>query len=197
MLQHPYSFQKGRLIVREMTDLLVLDLVEKGLTTDQMVLTIGYDIENIVNPEIAKNYTGEVTKDHYGRSIPQQAHKSINLGRQTSSTKLIIDKMMKLYDEIVNPMLLIRRVTIGANHLIEADNVLEEEDFEQLELCFDEEAQQKKLAEQEALKKEKEIQKALLNVKKKYGKNAILKGMNLEEGAMTVERNKQIGGHKA
>ena len=179
-----------------MTDLLVLDLVEKKLVTDQIVLTVGYDIENMTRPDI--HYTGEVTVDGYGRRVPKHAHGTVNLGRQTSSTKLIIDKVMKLYDEIVNRSLLVRRITVVANHLVEESTVAEKAEFEQLNLFTDYVAQQEaQAAEQEEREKERKLQEAMLSVKKKFGKNAMIKGMNLQEGAMTVERNKQIGGHKA
>ena len=198
VLQSPYDFEKGKLIVREMTDLLVLDLVDKKLVTDQMVLSIGYDVENLLNNEIRKNYKGEVNVDRYGRMVPKHAHGSANLGRQTSSTKLIMDAVMELYDRIVNPKLLIRRVTVVANHLVEESDVKEAPVFEQMDLFTDYEALNKEREEENArLKKERKLQEAMLAVKKKYGKNAILKGMNLQEGAMTIERNNQIGGHKA
>ena len=198
VLQCPYDFEKGKLIVREMTDLLVLDLVDKKLVTDQMVLSIGYDVENLLSKEIRKNYKGEVTVDRYGRMVPKHAHGSANLNRQTSSTKLIMDAVMELYDRIVNPKLLIRRVTVVANHLVEESNIKEAPVFEQMDLFTDYEALNKEREEESArLKKERKLQEAMLAVKKKYGKNAILKGMNLEEGAMTIERNNQIGGHKA
>lgn len=198
VLQCPYDYEKGRLIVREMTDLLVLDLVEKRLVTDQMVLTVGYDIENLSDPKIAKNYKGDVTVDHYGRRVPKHAHGTVNLNRQTSSTKLIIDAVMELYDRIVNPNLLVRRINVVANHLVDERSVTEEASFEQLDLFTDYQALQKQRAEEnEVLAKERKLQEAMLQVKKKYGKNAMLKGMNLQEGAMTRERNNQIGGHKA
>lgn len=198
VLQCPYDFDKGKLIVREMTDILVLDLVEKGLVTDQMVLTIGYDIENLSNPEIRKNYRGEVRTDHYGRKVPKHAHGTANLARETSSTKLITDAVLKLYDRIVDPKLLVRRVTVVANHLVEESTVTEAQTFEQLDLFTDYEAMAKEREEENArLLKERKLQEAMLAVKKKYGKNAMLKGMNLQEGAMTIERNRQIGGHKA
>ena len=198
VLQSPYDFEKGKLIVREMTDLLVLDLVDKKLVTDQMVLSIGYDVENLLNNEIRKNYKGEVNVDRYGRMVPKHAHGSANLDRQTSSTKLIMDAVMELYDRIVNPKLLIRRVTVVANHLVEESDVKEAPVFEQMDLFTDYEALNKEREEENArLKKERKLQEAMLAVKKKYGKNAILKGMNLQEGAMTIERNNQIGGHKA
>lgn len=198
VLQCPYDFAKGRLIVQEMTDLLVLDLVEKGLVTNQMVLTIGYDIENLSNNEIRKNYRGEVTTDYYGRKVPKHAHGTANLEHLTSSTKLITEAVMNLYDRIVDPKLLIRRVTVAANHLAEESSAAETQSFEQLDLFTDYEAREKKQEEEKAfLAKERKLQEAMLTVKKKYGKNAMLKGMSLQEGAMTRERNNQIGGHKA
>ncbi len=198
VLQSPYSFEKGKLIVREMTDLLVLDLVDKGLVTDQMVLTIGYDIENLSNPEIKKYYKGPVTTDHYGRKVPKHAHGTENLGRRTSSTRLIMDAVTRLYDRIVDKNLLIRRVYITACHVQEAGAAAGEETFEQLDLFTDYEALQRQKEKEEAeLERERKMQKAMLDIKKKFGKNAILKGMNLEDGAMTLKRNGQIGGHKA
>ncbi|MDE5910239.1 MAG: DNA methylase [Lachnospiraceae bacterium] len=198
VLQCPYSFEKGKLIVREMTDLLVLDLVDKGLVTDQMVLTVGYDIENLSDPQIRRHYKGPVTTDHYGRKVPKHAHGSVNLAQHTSSTKLILEAVTELYEQIVDKKLLVRRVTVAANHVMEEGTVTRENAFEQLDLFTDYEAVQKQKQEEEAdLLRERKIQKAMLDIKKKYGKNAILKGMNLEDGAMTRERNRQIGGHKA
>lgn len=198
VLQCPYSFEKGKLIVREMTDLLVLDLVDKGLVTDQIVLTVGYDIENMTNPEIRKHYRGPVTTDAYGRKVPKHAHGTANLERPTSSTKLITDTAMELYDRIVDKKLLVRRVYITANHVIGENTVKEKNTYEQLDLFTDYEALHKQRADEDAaLKREKKMQQAMLDIKKKFGKNAILKGMNLEDGAMTLERNRQIGGHKA
>lgn len=198
VLSTPYGFNKGKLIVREMTDLLVLDLVEKGLVTDQVVLTIGYDVENLTNPAIIKNYSGEVTLDAYGRKVPKHAHGTENLDRQTSSTRLIMEAVMKLYDRIIDPNLLIRRINVTANRLVEENSMDQKNAFEQLDLFTDYEAEQKKKNEENAaLLKERKIQQAILSVKKKYGKNAMLKGMNLEEGAKAIERNQQIGGHKA
>lgn len=198
VLQCPYEYEKGKLIVREMTDLLVLDLVEKRLVTDQIVLTVGYDIENLSDPKISKNYKGEITVDHYGRKVPKHAHGTVNLDRQTSSTKIIIDAVMGLYERIVNPDLLVRRINIAANRLVDERSVAQADSYEQLDLFTDYQALQKEReAENEALSKERKLQEAMLAVKKKYGKNAMLKGMNLQEGAMTRERNNQIGGHKA
>ncbi|MCM1259162.1 MAG: DNA methylase [Roseburia sp.] len=200
VLQCPYDSAKARLIVKEMTDLLALDLVEKRLVTDQIVLTIGYDIENLTNPEIRDKYKGEVTTDHYGRRVPKHAHGTANLKRQTSSSKMILDAAMELYDRIIDKNLLVRRINVTANHLTDESEAREAErdTFVQMDLFTDYHAlEQEKQREEEALKKERALQEAVLSVKNKYGKNAILKGMNLEEGATTMERNNQIGGHKA
>ena len=198
VLQSPYTYEKAKLIVREMTDLLVLDLVDKGLVTDQLVLTIGYDIENLSNAEIKKNYRGPVTTDHYGRQVPKHAHGTANLGRQTSSTRLIIEAVMDLYARIVDENLLVRRINVTANHVVKEDSPGLGNSYEQMDLFTDYEAQKKeKEALEASLQREKKMQLAILDIKKKYGKNAILKGTNFEEGAMTIERNNQIGGHKA
>lgn len=198
VLQCPYDFEKGRLIVREMTDLLVLDLVKKKLVTDQMTLTIGYDIECLTDPKIRNSYRGEVTADYYGRKVPKHAHGTANLPRQTSSTRIIINAVMELYDRIVNPVLLVRRVTVAANRLMDESEAREEDSFEQLDFFTDYETLEREREEEnQRLAKERRLQEAMINIKGKYGKNAILKGMNLQEGAMTIERNRQIGGHKA
>ena len=195
VLQSPYPFDKARLIVREMTDLLVLDLVAKHLVTDQMILTIGYDIENLTNPQIRKKYKGPVTTDHYGRQVPVHAHGSTNLKKHTSSTKQIMEAVTDLFERIADPNLLVRRVNIAANHVISEEQGKKEQ-YEQMDL-FSYMEPEKSKSEQEELEKEKKIQQAMLQIKEKYGKNALIKGMNLEEGAMTVKRNAQIGGHKA
>lgn len=198
VLQCPYDFDRARLIVREMTDILVLDLVEKKLTADQIVLTIGYDRESLADPGVRSRYRGEITVDHYGRRVPKHAHGTVNLGYQTSSTQIIMEAMMELYERIVNPELLVRRVTVAVNHVVDETDVKEEECFEQMDLFTDYEALERERSErEEKLRKERRLQEAMLSVKKKYGKNAMLKGMNLQEGAMTKERNRQIGGHKA
>lgn len=198
VLQCPYNFDRAKLIVREMTDILVLDLVEKKLTADQIVLTIGYDRESLADPGVRSRYRGEITVDHYGRRVPKHAHGTVNLGWQTSSTQIIMEAMMELYERIVNPELLVRRVTVAVNHVVDETDVKEEESFEQMDLFTDYEALERERSErEEKLKKERRLQEAMLSVKKKYGKNAMLKGMNLQEGAMTKERNRQIGGHKA
>ncbi|MEG1361176.1 MAG: DNA methylase, partial [Lachnospiraceae bacterium] len=198
VLQRPYKFQETQLIVREMTELLVLDLVDKEVVTNQMVLTVGYDIENLRDPQLRQAYHGEVTIDNYGRAIPKHAHGSANLTRYTSSTKLIIESVMELFQRIVDPQLLVRRVSLSANHVVAESGLPKAEAYTQLSLftdCIAEEEQQEKLNLE--LEREKKAQQAMLSIKRKYGKNAILKGMNLVEGATTIDRNKQIGGHKA
>lgn len=197
VLKTPYYFHKAKLVTREMTELLVLDLVEKGLVTDQMVLTIGYDIENLTDKSIKNMYKGEITTDFYGRKIPKHAHGTINLERQTSSSKLIVDAVMELFDRIVNRSLMVRRIAVAACKL-ERESAVNEPQPEQLDLFTDyKELEEKRKVQEESLAKEKKMQEAVLSIKKKYGKNAILKGMNLEEGATAKERNGQIGGHKA
>lgn len=198
MLHCPYEFDKAKLIVREMTDLLVLDLVEKRLVTDQIVLTVGYDIENLTNSEIKKHYKGEVTTDNYGRKIPKHAHGTANIGRMTSSTMLIMKAVMELFDKIVNPKLLVRRVNISANHVVPESDVQHNPSFEQLDLFTDyEELQKKRDQEKKELKKERALQEATIELRNRFGKNAILKGTNLQEGATAKDRNNQIGGHRA
>lgn len=200
VLQSPYPFSSARLVVQEMAQAVALDLVDKRMVTDQMVLTIGYDVECLTNPEIRRQYHGEVTKDAYGRSIPKHAHGTANLGRQTSSARLITDAVMALFDKIVNPNLLVRRLTLTTNHVVdEAQAALQQSrECEQLDLFTDYAAREKQRKEEtEALDRERRMQEAMLSIKKKYGKNAILKGMNLQEGATAKERNAQIGGHKA
>ena len=194
VLCDPSTTERGKLVIREMTDLLVLDLVDKGLVTDQMVLTVGYDIENLTDPERRKAYKGEVTTDPYGRKIPKHAHGTVNLGRKTSSTRRITEAVVELYDRIVNPDLLIRRLNIVACNVLPEREVAAEQSCFQLDIFADTAVQE---AEEAALEREKRRQQAVLAIRKKYGKNAILKGMNLEEGATTVKRNAQIGGHKA
>ena len=191
VLPCPYDFEKGRLIVREMTELLVLDLVRKKMVADQIVLMVGYD-----HTGIPETYRGELKKDRYGKKIPKAAHGSVNLGKQTSSTKCIMEKVLSLYDRIVDPELQVRRMSITANHVIPEGEVQDE--VMQYSLFDDVEAQeQKRKQEQEFLKKEHQLQEAILSIKDRYGKNAILKGMNFREGATTIERNEQVGGHKA
>jgi DNA polymerase V len=198
VLHCPYSFEKAKLITREMADMLALDLVDKGLVTDQIVLTIGFDIENLRDPAIRGQYHGAVTTDHYGREVPKHAHGTGNLGRHTSSAKRIMEAASKLFDSIVDRNLLIRRINVTANHVIEEAAMPKEPEPEQLDLFTDyAEDDAKRKAEETELERERTMQLAMLTIKKRYGKNAILKGMNFEEGATAKDRNSQIGGHKA
>lgn len=197
VLQNPYTFEQARLVVREMADSLALDLVDKGLLTDQLVLTVGYDIENLTDPERRKHYTGPVTTDHYGRRIPKHAHGTANLGQYSSSAHDLMEAVSELYDRIMDPALLVRRLSISANHLVDEVTARQRQQPEQLDLFTDYAAQERQRAEQDAAHaREKKLQEAMLGIKKKYGKNAILKAMNLEEGATAKERNQQIGGHQ-
>lgn len=198
VLQHPYDFEKAKLVIREMSDNLSLDLVEKKLVTDQIVLVVGYDIENLSDRSRRSEYKGEIKTDFYGREVPKQARGTANIGRQTSSTRLITDAVAELYDKIVDRNLLVRRMYITANHVVPEDSVDETSVPEQLSLFENYEEKKQKEAEQEAaLEKERRVQDAIVNIKNKYGKNAILKGMNYKDGATAKDRNKQIGGHKA
>ena len=198
VLHCPYDNEKARLIVREMTDLLVLDLVEKHLVTDQLVLTIGYDIENLTDPEISKYYSGPVTTDRYGRKIPKHAHGTVTLDKRTSSTRIIVEAMLGLFDRIADKKLLIRRVNVTANRVVDEDSVKDFPQSEQMDLFTDyEELERKQRAEAKTLERERKAQEAIIELRKKFGKNAVLKGMNLQEGATTKDRNGQVGGHKA
>ena len=192
-----YSFEKARLVIREMADLLALDLVDKRLVTDQLTLTVGYDIENLTDPGRKKDYHGEVKTDRYGRKIPKHAHGTANLGLYTTSTQKIIAAVMELFDRIIDPTLFVRRVTLTANHVIAESKVQKEQEFEQLDLFSMLQEKEQNEKEKEQLEKERKMQEAIIELKHKFGKNAILKGMNLQEGGTTIERNGQIGGHKA
>ena len=198
VLHCPYDFNQTKIIVREMTDALVLDLVEKKLVTDQLVLDVGYDIENLADPERRKKYRGEVKADRYGRVVPKHAHGTANLKKKTSSTSQIMEAVLELYDRIVDENLLIRRVYVTANHALDEQSISEETEFTQMDLFTDYQAlAEKQKAEQARMEKERRLQEVMLSVKKKYGKNAMLKGTNLQEGATMIDRNNQIGGHRA
>ncbi len=198
VLQFPYPFEKALLVTTEMADMLSLDLVDKRLVTNQIVITVGYDIDNLTNKEISDKYKGEISTDRYGRKIPQNAHGTINLDNYTSSSSIIINAASELFTRIVNKDLLVRRIFITAARVIREKDIPEEHIAEQLDFFSDpDEDDKKREAEAAALKKERTIQEAMLNIKKRFGKNAILKGTNLEEGATAKERNSQIGGHKA
>lgn len=197
VLKEPYTYEKGKLIAREMTELLVLDMVGKRVVTDQMILTVGYDVTSLTDPAIASRYHGPVKADYYGRMVPEHAHGSVNLDHPMSSSKQIVDAVMGLFERIVNPDLLIRRVNIAANHVVYEGSVVWKKESRQLTI-FDnmEEEIHEEQVRREAEEKERRLQHAILDIQKRYGKNALLKGMNLEEGAMTMERNSQVGGHK-
>lgn len=197
VLHEPYNYKKTKLIVREMTELLTLDMVDKHYVTDQIVLTIGYDTSNLDDPKIMNEYDGEIKKDFYGREVPKPAHGTIRLDHQTSSTKIIMEAVIKLYDKIINPILLTRRINIAVCNLINEDKLKNKTIYQQFDIFSNiEEESRIKERELEDEKTERQIQRTILNIKSKYGKNAILKGMNLSEGATTIERNEQVGGHK-
>ena len=198
VLHIPYDYEKTKLIIKEMTDLLSLSLVDKNKITNKLVLTIGYDIENLTNPSISNKYFGEIVSDHYGRSVPKPAHGTININFRTSSSKILLKKIIELYDRIINPDLLVRRINITACDLVDEKEQDKDIVIEQLDLFSNNlkkyEQEEKDKKEQ---KEENKLQHAMLDIKKKYGKNAILKGMNYEEFGTTKDRNEQVGGHKA
>ena len=199
VLSRPYTFDEGRIIILEMADMLSMDLVRAGLFTDQIVLDVGYDIENLTDPKQAAKYKGAITTDHYGRQVPKSAHGSKNLGLQTSSTARIMEAVGTLYDSVTDRNLLVRRFTLAVTHLIpECEATPYEPVAEQLNLFTDYSAlEQQRKAEQKERDRELKIQKTLIGIRDKFGKNAIVKGLNMHEGATAMERNKQIGGHKA
>ena len=192
VLKEPYPFEKARLIIKEMTNLLSLDLVDKKVKTDQIVLTIGYDNSNIVN------YQGKIVSDPYGRPMPKMAHGSINIGEYTNATFLMLDKTLELFDNIVDKKMTVRRMYVVANHIVNECDINEKQSDEQLDLFSDyEQIDIERKSKKKALEKERKMQEAILKIHRKYGKNAALKLNNLEDGATTIERNGSIGGHKA
>lgn len=196
VLQSPYSYASARIVLQEMCDSLVLDMVAKGVATNQIVITIGYDSESLNQPNIS--YLGEVTLDHYGRAVPKHAHGTENFKIHTSSTDEIMRSALKLYDRIIDKNLLIRRINISVNNLVSESKRQEENSHEQLDFFTDyTDADKKKKQAEAEYKREKKRQKAVLSIKQKYGGNAILRGISFEEGATGIERNAQIGGHKA
>ncbi len=199
VLHCPYEAEKARLVLREMADLLALNLVDKGLVTDQIVITVGYDIENLTDPARRKRYRGKIVTDHNGRKLPKHAHGTIHLDGYTASTRKIMGAAAELFDRIVDKSLLVRRLNIVAARVIpEAEALSKQDTCEQLDLFTDYAAlEQQREQERAALDRERRMQKTLLTIKKKFGKNAILRGMNLEDGATAKDRNAQIGGHKA
>ena len=198
VLQSAYDAQKARVVIQEMADQMALDLVSRRLVTDQLVLDIGYDVESLARSDIRSRYQGAITTDHYGRKVPKHAHGTANLSLPTSSSRLIINAVTDLFDRIVNKVLLVRRLNLTACHVVDEQTVTKKNRPEQLDLFTDYEAlESQRRKERAALAKERRMQEAQLRIKKRFGKNAILKGLNFEEGATAIERNKQIGGHKA
>ena len=199
VLQEPYTFKKARVVIREMAEGMALDLVSKRLVTDQLVLTVGYDAECLTRPEIREKYHGVITTNYYGKAVPKHAHGSFNFERPTSSSRLIMDGATELFDRQVNPDLLIRRLNLTTNHVVSEASVSAQDSApQQLDLFTDYEALEKQRQEEQTkLDKERRMQEAQLKIKKRFGKNAILRGLNFEEGATAKERNEQIGGHKA
>ena len=198
VLHTPYPYEKAKLVVREMADMLALDLVEKGLVTDQLTLTVGYDMENLNDFTKRKNYKGKITTDRYGRKIPKHAHGTVNLEQYTFSARQITKAVLELFGQIVDPNLLARRLNLTANRVVPEQEASKQPQYEQMELFTDNQEQEEQKAREEAeLEREKKMQQAVLSIKRKYGKNAILKGTSLQEGATARDRNKQIGGHKA
>lgn len=194
VLTRPYTFDETRIIILEMVDKLVLELVEKGMMTDQIVLMVGYDIENLTDPERRAAYKGEIKTDHYGRQVPKHARGTANMGKHTSSTKLITEKTLELFERIVDKKLLTRRLSITANHLLSEGEVQSSVGAVQLTLFDDPDD----IAQREADEaREKRMQKAVLDIKNKFGPNAVLRGTSFQEGATAKERNESIGGHKA
>ena len=198
ILQCPYSYDEARLVVKEMADQLALDLVDKGLVTDQLVLTVGYDRDNLSDPKKRQAYCGEVTTDRYGRAVPKHAHGTANLEEYTASTRRIISASLELFDRIIDRDLLVRRFYLTATRVADEASAPDKKAFEQIDLFTDYAAKQEQEALESAdLEREKKVQRAMLDIKRKYGKNAILKGMNLQEGATAKNRNNMIGGHRS
>jgi len=196
VLQEATEWATARLITWEMADMLALDLLGKGLVTDQLTLTVGYDVKNLQIEDIRRSYEGKVVLDHYGRAVPVHAHGTINLESPVSSSKVITEAMMKLFDRITDCCLLVRRITVNANRVVPESEVKEE--IIQLDFFSDpEENERRRQREQAELKREKSLQLAMLGIKEKYGKNAVLRGANLRDGATARSRNRQIGGHRA
>ncbi|MCR5534793.1 MAG: DNA methylase [Bacteroidaceae bacterium] len=201
VLQEPYTFQKARVVIREMAEGMALDLVSKRLLTDQLVLTVGYDAESLIRPEIRAKYHGPITTNHYGKAVPKHAHGTFNFQKPTSSSSLIMDGAAEIFNRQVNPDLLIRRLNLTTNHVKDEEFVNSQQskaNYEQLDLFTDyEELDKQRQKEKARLAKERRMQEAQLRIKQRFGKNAILRGLNFQEGATAKERNKQIGGHKA
>jgi len=198
VLHCAYDTKKAEVVLREMAETLALSLLDKRLVTNQIVLSVGYDVESLANPEVREAYQGEMHTDHYGRLVPKHAQGTGNLERQTSSARIITDATIALYRRIVNPNLLVRRLALTANHVVYETTIKKESTPVQLDLFTDYETlERKRKQEQDVLDKERRLMETTLKLKKRFGKNSLLKGTNFEEGATQRERNNQIGGHKA
>lgn len=198
VLSSPYTYEKARVVIMEMADSMALKLVSQKLVTDQIILYVGYDAENLSKEEIRANYHGEIKANHYGKMVPKPAHGTANLPHPTSSTRIITETITGLYDEIVAKNLLIRRLNITVNNVIPEEKAIQEKSIVQLDLFVDyEEKRKQEEVEKKKLDKERRIQETQISIKKRFGKNAILRGLNFEDGATAKERNTQIGGHKA
>jgi DNA polymerase V len=199
VLQEPYDFQKARVVIMEMAEGMALSLVSKRMVTDQIVLTVGYDAECLTRPEIRENYHGEITTNYYGKPVPKHAHGTSNFDTPTSSSRLMMTAAAELFDRLVNPYLLVRRLNISVNHVVAESSVASQHEApQQLDLFTDYEALEKQKQEEQArLDKERRMQEVQLKIKQRFGKNAILRGLNYSEGATAKDRNEQIGGHKA
>ena len=203
VLHEPYTNEKGRVIVREMAEMLSYDLVVKHLVTDQIVLTVGYDVENLTDESIKGKYKGEIVTDHYGRSVPKHAHGTYNLDGFTSSTEIIIEAALAIYDREVKKRLFVRRMYVVANHVADDSSLFSDQgeataEYEQMDLFTDYAARdEERAAESVKREKERRLQDAVIDIKLKFGKNAVLKGTSFQEGATGRDRNRQIGGHKA
>ena len=198
VLKRPYSKDEARTVVLEMADQLSLDLVEKGLVTDQLNLYVGYDANTFKNSKEHKAFDGEIKKDRYGRDVPKHAGGTINLNLKTSASSIITDAFLKEYDKAVDENLFIRRLSVTSCRLMTEEDAKKEDEYVQLDLFTDFEEEQKRKEElKERLSREKSLQKATLEIKKKYGKNAIVKGTSFRGEATARERNRQIGGHNA
>lgn len=195
VLTAPYPVSKARIVVMEMVDTLALDLIDKGLVTDQIVLHIGYDVESLADPTIRAQYHGRITVDYYGRQVPFHAHGTANICRHTSSSDILTRSIGELFDRIVNPCLLVRRITLSANRLIREECLNARREAVQLSLFDDHDEIARRKQETVRLAKERRRQEAILKIKKRFGKNAILKGLNFADGATQRNRNRQIGGH--
>lgn len=194
VLSCPYHFHKARLVLKEMIDMLALDLVDKGLVTNQIVITVGYDIENVKK----NDYKGIVVTDMYGRKIPKHAHGTVNLDRQTSSSKLLTEALLQWFDKNIDQSLSIKRLNLSANKVVDEITVKDKKNIQQLDIFTDyDQLKEQEEKQKQDLEKEKRLQQATLEIKKRYGKNAVLKGMSFEEGATAKDRNGTIGGHKA